>query len=374
MSCNSAWATRRLSYLDGAGAAKDHNISYAARISGVGRYLPSRVLTNHDLEQMVDTSDEWIVERSGIRERHIAADDESSSTMGAEAARMAIASAGIEGSDIDLVVAGTCTPDGPFPSVATRIQHSVGAKRAGAFDVNSACTGFLSALGTSAQFIASGAAECALVVGTETMSRIVDWTDRGTCVLFGDGAGALIIERAVEGEPAGLESLVLGSDGGQADLLYSHGPCTAPVVLDGLEQEAKIVMDGRSIFRNAVTALTKAARQAIDEAGMTVDDISLCVPHQPNIRILQAMARSLDLPMERVFVNLDKYGNTSTATIPIALSEASDAGRLQPGDHILFAAFGGGLSWGAMVFQWSGVRAPVTAAMEADAAAAAPAS
>jgi 3-oxoacyl-[acyl-carrier-protein] synthase-3 len=329
-------------------------------------------MTNHDLAQMIDTTDEWIVERSGIRERHIAADHESSSTMGTEAARIALDSAGLDGKDIDLVLAGTCTPDGLFPSVATLIQHSVGANRAGAFDVNAACTGFLSALSTAGQFIATGAAERALVVGTETLSRIVDWTDRGTCVLFGDGAGAVVVERAAEGEPGGIESLVLGSDGSQADLLYSHGPCTAPVALNGLAHEAKIVMDGRGIFRHAVTAMTSAAREALDEAGLTVDDIALCVPHQANIRILSAMARNLDLPMDRVFVNLDKYGNTSSATIPIALSEAVDEGRLQPGDKILFAAFGGGLSWGAMVFQWSGVR--VTATATADATAAAPAS
>ena len=320
---------------------------------------------------MVDTSDEWIVERSGIRERHIAADHESASTMGTEAARMALASAELEGSDIDLVLAGTCTPDGLFPSVATLIQHEVGATRAGAFDVNAACTGFLSALGTAGQFIASGASERALVVGSETLSRIVDWTDRGTCVLFGDGAGAVVLERAAEGEPGGIESLVLGSDGGQAELLYSHGPCTPPAVFDGLAHEAKIVMDGRAVFRNAVTALTDAARTALDDAGMTVDDIALCIPHQANIRILAAMARNLDLPMEQVFVNLDKYGNTSSATIPIALSEAVEQGRLQPGDRILFAAFGGGLSWGAMVFQWTGVRlvAPVGATSAATAAA-----
>jgi 3-oxoacyl-[acyl-carrier-protein] synthase-3 len=323
---------------------------------------------------MVDTTDEWIVERSGIRERHIAADHESASTMGTQAARMALASAELEGSDIDLVLAGTCTPDGLFPSVATLIQHEVGANRAGAFDVNAACTGFLSALGTAGQFIASGAAERALVVGTETLSRIVDWTDRGTCVLFGDGAGAVILERAAEGEPGGIESLVLGSDGGQAELLYSHGPCTPPAAFDGLAHEAKIVMDGRAVFRNAVNALTDAARTALDDANMTVDDIALCVPHQANIRILAAMAKNLSLPMERVFVNLDKYGNTSSATIPIALSEAVEQGRLQPGDRVLFAAFGGGLSWGAMVFEWTGVRLIASVEASTAAAAAAPAS
>ncbi len=199
------------------------------------------------------------------------------------------------------------------------------------------------------------------------MSRIVDWTDRGTCVLFGDGAGAVVLERAAEGQSAGVEAFVLGSDGSQADLLYAHGQCAAPSVWDGLQQEAHIVMDGRAIFRNAVNALSDSAQQAIAEAGLTVDDIALLVPHQANIRILSAMARNLGLPLERVVINLDRFGNTSSATIPIALSEAVDDGRLEPGAHVLFAAFGGGLSWGAMVFEWAGVGRQPSAAVEATA-------
>ncbi len=325
----------------------------AVRISGVGSYLPERRLTNADLAQMVDTSDEWIVDRSGIHERRIAASDESSSTMGAEAARRALASAELEPADIDVVIAGTCTPDGMFPATATRIQDALGVTDAAAFDVNAACTGFLVALSTASQFVTAGGARRALVIGTETLSRIIDWTDRTTCVLFGDGAGAVVLESVPDGEPGAIESFLLGSDGSHAGLLYAHGPASPSPNGDPLQ--AMIVMDGRSIFRQAVTAMSSAAQQAISDAGLTVDDIALCVPHQANIRILSATARNVGLPEDRVYINLDRYGNTSSATIPIALAEAAAEGRLSPGDHLLLVAFGGGLSWGAMVVEWSGI-------------------
>ena len=331
-------------------------MTFGARIMGVGRHVPGRVLTNLDLEQMVNTSDDWIVERTGIRERRIASADESSSSLGTEAAKRALASAGIDGSTIDLVVVATCTPDGMFPAVASRIQDAVGASHAAAFDVNAACTGFLSALSVATQFIAAGSAERALVVGAETMSRIVDWTDRATCVLFGDGAGALVLERAVEGQPGNIDSMLLRSDGSEAALLYATGPCTT--VAEGLAQEAHIVMDGGGVFRKAVLAMVDIAGEAVSRAGLTVDDIALCVPHQANLRILTAMAERVGMPMERVFVNLDRYGNTSSATIPMALAEAEAEGRLRPGDHVLLTAFGGGLSWGATVVEWAGVRVP----------------
>jgi 3-oxoacyl-[acyl-carrier-protein] synthase III len=326
-----------------------------ARITGVGRYLPGRILTNAELERMVDTTDDWIVSRTGIHERHIAADDETSSTMGARAAADALRSAAVDPADVDLVIAGTCTPDGMFPSVATRIQDAIGARHAGAFDVNAACTGFLSALSTAAQFVATGSAERVVVVGTETLSRIVDWTDRGTCVLFGDGAGAVVVERAQPGEPGGISALLLRSDGSQASSLYANGPCTPASA--GVHLEARIVMDGQAVFRSAVTALADAAAEALSRAGLTVNDVALCVPHQANARIIQAMAKSLGLPPERAFMNLDHTGNTSSASIPLALAEATALGRLRPGDQVLLAAFGGGLSWGAMVMEWSGVRA-----------------
>jgi len=242
----------------------------------------------------------------------------------------------------------------------------VGAIGAGAFDVNAACNGFMSALSTAAQFVAAGTSQRALVVGTETLSRIVDWTDRGTCVLFGDGAGAVIVERSAEGEPGRIDAMLLRSDGSQAGLLWASGPCTigagAPLNATNpfgaaLAQEAHIVMNGAAVFRSAVNALVETSAEAIANAGLTVDDIALCVPHQANYRIITAMADRTGLPMERVYVNVDRYGNTSSATIPIALAEAEADGRLKPGDHVLLAAFGGGLSWSAMVMEWAGVRA-----------------
>ena len=324
------------------------------QITGVGHYLPGRVLTNADLERMVETTDEWIVERSGIRERRIVQPGESSSTLGTQAALAALASAQLEASAIDLVVVGTSTPDGMFPATASRIQDAIGARSAGAFDVNAACAGFLAALSTGMQFIAGGGATRVLVIGAETMSRIVDWTDRNTCVLFGDGAGALVLERGEPGAPGALESFVLRSDGSLASLLYCGGP--AAPALAGSPSGPYIVMDGRNVFRQAVTAMSQAASDAIAQAGLTVGNIALCVPHQANVRILDAVARNLGLPQDRVYLNLDRYGNTSSASIPIALSEASAEGRLQSGDHLLMLAFGGGLSWGAMVVEWSGVR------------------
>jgi 3-oxoacyl-[acyl-carrier-protein] synthase-3 len=351
----------------------------AARMTATGAYLPERVLTNAELERLVDTSDDWIVERTGIRERRIAGVDESSSTLGTEAALRALASAGVSGEEIDLVIAATCTPDGMFPAVATRIQHAIGAVRATSFDVNAACTGFLSALMTGAQFIQTGSSRRALIVGTETMSRIVDWTDRGTCVLFGDGAGAVLLEPSAPGEPGAIDSMVLVSDGSQADSLYATGPCAVGDPLGasdvvgaagpardvvgaaGPARAPRIVMDGRAVFRTAVQEMTNACQQALAAARIGVEQVKLCVPHQANERILSAVARNLGLPMERMFVNLDRYGNTSSATIPVALTEANEAGLLQPGDRVLLTAIGGGVTWGAAVVEWAQVPAPVAA-------------
>ena len=336
------------------------------RISGVGRYVPERVLTNHDLEQMVETSDAWIVERSGIRERRIASGDETSGTMGARAALEALASAGLTGSDIDLVIGATCTPDGMFPATATVIQDAIGATSASSFDVNAACTGFLTALSVGSQFVTSGSSGRVLVVGTETLSRVVDWTDRSTCVLFGDGAGAVVLEPAQEGEPGGLASPVLRSDGALGDLLYARGPasarpgtCIGDNGADPLRAVAScIVMDGRNVFRHAITAMTEAAQACLAGAGLEASDIALCMPHQANVRILSAFARNLQLSEDRVYMNLERYGNTSAASIPIALTEAVAEGRLAPGDRVLMVAFGGGFTWGATVVEWSGVRRP----------------
>lgn len=323
-----------------------------ARIVGVGKYLPSRVLTNADLESMVETSDEWIVERTGIRERRIAADDETTASLGTQAARMALDTAGLTPDQIDLILCATSTPDGMFPASSSLIQERLGARGAAAFDVNAACNGFIAALSTGAQFIESGAYQRVLVVGAEVYSRIMDWTDRSTCILFGDGAGAVVLESSDTG---GISSFVLKNDGAGASLLYARGPAssTASSVLAG--ESFCVVMDGREVFKFAVRAMEEATREAAQKAGISLDEITYLVPHQANLRIMNGFAKALDIGAERVISNVAKYGNTSSASIPIALCEAWEEGRLNPGDHLVFVAVGGGLSWGASVVEWTGV-------------------
>jgi len=331
-----------------------------ARIAGIGKYLPDRILTNHDLERMVKTSDTWIQERTGVRERHIAADHETASTLGIEAARQALAQAEIEPSELDLVIVATTSPDGMFPAVASYVQDGIGARRAGAFDINAACVGFVTAVATASQFISGGMYRRVLVVGSDVLSRIVDWKDRGTCVLFGDGAGAVVLEASDRGGPA---SFVLHSDGSGARALYAHGPGARPTDADpGCHF---IRMDGPRIFKFAVQAMEQATREAASEAGWSVKDIDLLVPHQANMRIIHATAKALGLPLERAMVNVDRYGNTSSASIPMALQEANEQGRLHDGDRVVFVAFGGGLVWGAMALEWvpvGPVRAQAAAA------------
>ncbi len=318
-----------------------------SRISGIGMYVPERVLTNADLERMVDTSDTWIQDRTGVRERRIAADDETASTMGIQAARQALEQAEVDPKDLDLVITATTSPDGMFPAVASRIQDGLGATGAGAFDVNAACVGFLSGLATATQFIATGAYERILVVGTELLSRIVDWSDRTTCVLFADGAGAVVVEAGGQGGPL---SFVLHSDGSGAQTLYADGPCGVP---NGLEPDGYYIsMDGRHIFKFAVQAMDSATRESVEMAGLDLSDIDLMIPHQANLRIINATTKALGMPPERAMVNVDRYGNTSSASIPIALREAWEQGRLHEGDRIAFVTFGGGLVWGAMIFEW----------------------
>jgi 3-oxoacyl-[acyl-carrier-protein] synthase-3 len=322
------------------------------RIAGLGKYLPQRVLTNDDLARMVDTSDEWIRARSGIRERHLASDEETASSMGLEAARRALAMAGMEPDSLDLVLTATTTPDGLFPSAASLIQDGLKAYRAGAFDINAACTGFLAALATGSQFIATGASRRVLVIGTEVLSRIVDWTDRATCVIFGDGAGALVLEAAERGGPLGI---VLRSDGGGVGMLNAPGPCgrrDLPV------RPFLISMDGRHVFKFAVNAMEEALREALHAANLSPQDIDLFVPHQANLRIINAATRALHLPPEKVMINIQRYGNTSSASIPIALCEAWEEGRLHEGQRVALASFGGGLAWGAIVLEWAQVGPP----------------
>jgi len=335
----------------------------AARIVGVGKYLPSKVLTNADLERMVETSNEWIVDRTGIRERRLAADDETTASMGTAAARMALQTAGLRGDQIDLIICATCSPDGMFPASAYLIQEELGASSAAAFDINAACTGFLAAMATATQFINAGVYERVLVVGAEVLSRIIDWSDRTTCVLFGDGAGAVVLER---GETGGVGPFVLRSDGAGARLLYARGPASSPNDIAQSEGFC-IVMDGREVFKFAVRAMEEVTRQAIGQAGLTVEDIDFVVPHQANQRIISAVGKAMNVSPERMISNVEKYGNTSSASIPVALCEAWEEGRFKPGDRIALVAFGGGLVWGASLVEWTGLgsRLPATATTEA---------
>ena len=335
-----------------------------ARIAGIGKYLPQRILTNAELEQMVETSDQWIQDRTGVLERHIAADDETASSMGIRAARQALEQAQVDPADLDLVIAATTTPDGMFPAVASLIQHGLGARRAGAFDINAACVGFVTALATASQFIEGGVYRRVLVVGADVLSRIIDWTDRRTCVLFGDGAGAVVLEASERGGPL---SFVLHSDGGGAASLYAPGPCGPEGAADpGCYY---VSMDGRQIFKFAVHAMEDATREAVASAGLSLDDIALLIPHQANLRIINATAKALGLPPERAMVNVDRCGNTSSASIPMAMREAWEQGRLHDGDRVVLVAFGGGLVWGAMALEWAPVGPmPVEAAEAAHAA------
>lgn len=330
---------------------------YNVRIAGLGHYVPGRVMTNAELETRVDTSDQWIQDRTGIRERRIAGPDETSSTMGLAAARMALQDANIDPGSIDLVIAATTTPDGLFPSVGSLIQAGLGAGHAGAFDINSACVGFLSALATGMQFVAAGSCRRVVVIGTEVLSRIVNWQDRNTCVLFGDAAGAVVLERA---EYGGLLGMVLRSDGAKKAPLYAEGPCG---VRDehgrGVSPDEYVIhMDGPAIFKFAVQAMSSAVRDALAQAKLTAADVDVLVPHQANLRIIQGTAKHLGIPESKALLTVQKYGNTSSASIPVTLSEGYREGRLAEGDRLVLCAFGGGLSWGSLVLEYSrtGVR------------------
>ncbi|MFO7260087.1 MAG: beta-ketoacyl-ACP synthase III [bacterium] len=321
-------------------------------IAATGRYLPERVLTNADLERMVDTSDEWIRERTGIRERRIAAADQCCAEMGAEAARIAMCRAQVQPGEIDLIVVATATPDRLLPSTACDLQALLGASNAAAFDISAACSGFIYALSVAEGYLAAGRGEIALVVSTEKMSGITDWTDRSTCVLFGDGAGAAVVRRSTNGR--GIISQFMRSDGTLAELLWRPaGGVKVPLDHKLLDERMHLVkMAGREVFKAAVRSMAEAADQALLRAGMTGEDIDLFIPHQANIRIIEATARYAGIPMEKVFVNVDRYGNMSSATLPIALDEAQEQGRLKPGDNVLLVAFGAGFTWGSAVLRW----------------------
>lgn len=324
---------------------------YAA-ITGWGFAVPERVMTNAELERIVNTSDEWIIERTGIRERRVVSPGESTSTLASEAGRRALAQAGLPADAIDLIVLATCTPDRPFPATACTVQANLGIARAAAFDIAAACSGFVYGLSVATSMIRSGAARNVLFISADVFTHYINWNDRNTCVLFGDGAGAVVLQPS--DEPYGQLSSVLGASGKDEDLMaVDAGGTRMPATPELLEQGRQYVyMNGREIFKLAVRGMSDSSAQALEDAGVSKDDIALVVPHQANLRIIDATAKRLGVPMERVFINLDRYGNTSAATIPIALAEAADQGRLNPGDYVLATAFGGGLTWASSVVRW----------------------
>jgi 3-oxoacyl-[acyl-carrier-protein] synthase III len=316
-----------------------------SRIVGTGGYLPEKVLTNRDLETRIDTTDEWIYARTGIRQRHIAADDESTSDLALQASRKALAAAGITPADLDLIVVATTTPDMVFPSTACLLQAKLGARHCPAFDVQAVCSGFIYGVSTADHFVRSGQYRHVLVVGAETYSRILDWTDRGTCVLFGDGAGAVVLRR--DNAP-GILTTRLHADGAYADMLAVPGTvCGGQVSGRPLLQ-----MDGQGVFRFAVKVLDDIIDETLAASGMQKTDIDWLVPHQANIRIIQATARKLGMSMEKIVVTVDRHANTSAASIPLALDEAVRDGRIRAGQHVLMEAIGGGFTWGAVLAKW----------------------
>jgi len=318
-------------------------------ITGWGKYVPERILTNQDLEKMVETSDEWILALTGIKERRIVGPDEAVSTMSLAAGQDALAVAELDPRDLDLIITATSSPDYLTPPVSSMIQDMLAAPHAAAFDLAAGCTGFVYALATAHQFIAAGTYDNVLVIGAEIISRFVDWEDRTTCILFGDGAGAVVLQASAA--PTGVLSFVLGSDGSKYDALIVPGggsrhPCSQEVLDKGMQH---IKMDGRRVFQFATKTPAEAAVRVIEGSGLSVDDIALIIPHQANLRIIQSFAKSLELPLEKFYVNLDRYGNTSAAAIAIALCEAMEEGRVKEGDNILLLGFGAGLTWASAV-------------------------
>ncbi|WP_240099798.1 beta-ketoacyl-ACP synthase III [Thermomonas flagellata] len=320
-----------------------------ARIAGTGSYLPQKVLSNDDLARMVDTSDEWIATRTGIRQRHVAADGETTSDMALQAARRALEAAAVAPQDLDLIVVGTTTPDLIFPSAACLLQHKLGAEGCPAFDVNAACSGFIYALATADKFIRAGAARTALVVGAETLTRMLDWNDRATCVLFGDGAGAVVLKADAE---TGILSTHLHADGGKKELLWNPVGVSAGFRPQEPNAGVRVLMTGNEVFKHAVKALDAVVEEALAANDLDRHELDWLVPHQANLRIIEATAKRLDMPMERVVVTVDKHGNTSAASVPLALDLAVRDGRIQRGQLLLLEAFGGGFTWGSALLRY----------------------
>ncbi|MSV28115.1 MAG: ketoacyl-ACP synthase III [Bryobacterales bacterium] len=326
-----------------------------AKISALGCYTPPRVLTNHDLEQMVSTNDQWILDRTGISERHIASPEIATSDMAVEAAKTALAQRGVDATELDAILVCTVTPDMLFPATACLVQHRIGATKAWGFDLIAACSGFLYGLTTGAHLIAAGSHKKVLVIGADTMSRIIDYTDRGTCVLFGDGAGAMLLEAADDGEPAGFVDFLGEIDGSGGDCLKmpaggSRMPASAETVANRMHY---VHQDGQQVFKYAVRKMHEICTTLLERNGLTPADVDLLIPHQANRRIVSATAERLGLPMERVVINIGKYGNTTAGTIPLATRDALEQGRLKKGDTVLFAAVGAGYTVGASLWHWA---------------------
>jgi 3-oxoacyl-[acyl-carrier-protein] synthase-3 len=328
-------------------------MSRFAHITGWGMAIPEKVLTNDDIAHIVDTNNEWIVSRTGIKERHIANDEESTASLACEAALNALEVANLKPTDVDLIIVSTSSPEHIFPATACLVQDEIGATKAGAFDLSAACSGFIYALEMATQAIRGDSVSNVVVIGAETLSRFVNWKERGTCVLFGDGAGAFVLQGSEE--PGGLISSIMRSDGSGGELLSlpaggSKMPASKETIGNGLHY---IQMNGREVFRFATKVMAQATLDALEKAHLKLEDIDLIIPHQANYRIIDSAVRNLDFPMDRVFINVDRYGNTSTASIPIATCEAIQKGRLNPGDKVVFVGFGAGLTWGASVVQWN---------------------
>jgi len=330
-----------------------HQNIRSAQIVGTGFYVPEKVLTNHDLTKIVETTDEWITTRTGIKERRIAHKDEMTSDMASKASLMAIKNAGLEPGDIDLIICATVTPDTVFPSTACWIQHKIGAKNAAVFDLQAACAGFIYGIETARNFIATGTYNNVLVIGADKLTSLLDWTDRNTCVLFGDGAAAIVMQPAKKGK-RGVIKTTLAADGGYHDILnIPGGGCKMPISQELVDsRQHYIKMNGKETFKQAVTSMSQVAVDTLEKAGLKASDLAMVIPHQANNRIIDAVAQRLGVTDHRLIVNVHKYGNTSAASIGIALHEAVEEGRLKSGDLILMVAFGGGLTWGCTIIEW----------------------
>ena len=321
-------------------------------IIGTGSYLPSRILTNAELEKMVETSDDWITTRTGIKERRISAEGECTSDLAANAGRSALENAGISAEEVDLIIVATVTPDMFFPSTSCFVQHKLGARNAACFDINAACSGFLYAVEIAQQFITSHTYDTVLVIGADKLSSIVDWTDRNTCVLFGDGAGAAVLRH--RGGAHGVVSTYMASDGELTDILYIPGGAARfPITKENVDQKINCIkMNGKETYKYAINSMLEAANRALEDANLDPEDLACIIPHQANLRIIEAIAHRFGVPLDRFVVNLDRYGNTSAAAVAIALDEAHRTGRMKVGDYVLLVVFGGGLTWAASVIQW----------------------